>query len=399
MTALMTRPRIPTIPILEPAQAPWIRPGAVVHDPECSVDDLLARFAGQIREHGFQLAGYVQQGPEELLDLATGRTVRLDQGMIAAARSLRFAMRDDADLVVISRFAAARKAAAEVTAAVADGISQGMPVLTSIGGPCIGTWRDFAGPNGAMLPPDMTALWQWWGPERLYRDLALGVADDDVRRVVCGPRWLMIEGVSGAGLAYLPVAPKELIPKLPLLCRLSLRQLADLSRSWDPLEMAVGIAAINAHYNRFDLEAPPGNGAGHLSGGAGRVVVIGAFPGLSEVFPNAQVIEASPRPGEYPTIAMDTLLPGCGAAVVTSSALINRTLPRILRLAPGARVALIGAATPLAARLHRYGVEVLGGLIVDNPNGLASAVHAGAPPRDFIRFGRYVHLNDERQVP
>ncbi len=55
-----------------------------------------------------------------------------------------------------------------------------------------------------MLHPNMEALWQWWGPERLYRDLALGVTGGEVRQIVCGPRWIMVVAAKGAGLAYLP---------------------------------------------------------------------------------------------------------------------------------------------------------------------------------------------------
>jgi len=361
-------------PLLEPAQAPWIRPGAVIHEPNAQVDDLLARFAATIRERGFQVA--------------------FDDGGVTAGRSMRAAMRDDADLVVIGRFAAFEQAAREMTATVAEGPSRGMPVLTAVGGHCVGQWLNFAGPGGAMLPPDMASLWRWWGPERLYQDLALGVAEAETRRIACGQRWLMVEGPEGAGLAYLPAGGKEVAARIPSYRHLDLRQLAELSRSWDALEMALGIAAINAHYNRFDLDAEIGNGAQTFSTVRGRVVVIGAFPGLAEVLPDPQVIEASPRPGEYPTVAMDTLLPGCAAAVVTSSTLVTRTLPRVLRLAQGARVALVGAATPLTPRLFSYGLEVAGGLIVDDPAGLAAAVEAGAQPRDFMRFGRYVHLKD-----
>ncbi len=402
----------PSIALLEPAQAPWIRPGAVVHQPGVPVDDLLGRFALDIRARGFQVAGYVQRnhgesdlgraesGPVELLDLASGDAVVVDRAdpgtMAAAARSFRAAMRDDADLVVISRFSAFEKAAREMTAAVADGISQGMPVLTSIGGQCVHKWRDFVGGGGAMLSPDLDSLWRWWGPDRLYRDLGLGVAVDEVRQIVCGPRWLMVEGPWGAGLAHLPVGPKELMGRLPLFRRMSLRQLAELSRSWDPLEMAVGIAAINAHYNRFDLDAAMGNGTQAFSAVGGRAVVVGAFPGLTEILRHPQVIEAQPRPGEYPSVAMDTLLPGCAAAVVTSSALVNRNLPRVLRLAQGARVALVGPATPLTPRLHAYGIEVIGGVVVHDPAGLATAIRAGALPREFMRFGRYVHLAGSR---
>lgn len=396
-------------PLIEPVKAPWIRPGVVVHEPATPIDGLLAEFALTLQGRGFNIAGFVQRNnlgaaepghgcaaTIELYDLHDGATLTLerhaDDGVAAAAKSLRRAMREDADLVVISRYAAFETAARGLRMAVGEGLSQGMPILTSMGGRCVGSWPGLAEWNATMIAPEIGLLWQWWGPERLYRDLALGVADQDIARIACGPRWLMVETPTGAGLAYLPRNPKDLLPRLATLQRQGLRHAASLSQSWDPLEMALGIAAINANYNRFDLEARPGNGTGHFRHSQGRVVVVGSFPGLSEILPQSVVIETDPRPGEFPVVAMDSLLPGCTATVVNSSTLINRSLPRILRLTTGSRVALIGPSTPLTPRLNTYGVEVLGGLIVSDTDGLAAAIRAGALPREFGRFGRYQHI-------
>jgi len=376
-----------------PTKAPWISPGAVIHEPEAPVDAMIASFARAVAARGFSVAGCVRI-EDQMIDLASGMPVALEP-KAAAARSLRAAMRDDADLAVIGDFAAFRHAATALTAEVGQGVSQGMPVLTTIADGSVQHWHDFVGTVCALIPPAMTGLWRWWGPERLYRDLALGVAADAVRQIVIGPRWLMVEGPAGAGLAYLPRNARDLIGRLPEFRKMSLKQLAEYSGSWDPLEMALGIAAINAHYNRFDLAGAMGNGVESFRHEGGRVVVIGAFPGLSEILPNSQVIENDPRPGEYPTIAMDTLLPGCAAAVVASSTLVNRNLPRILRLAQGARIALVGPVTPLTPRLHAYGVDILGGLVVRDAKGLGEAIRAGALPREFSRFGQYLHLRSE----
>ena len=379
--------------MFQPAQAPWINPGVVIHEPQAAVEQLLAKFAQSIAKRGFSVTGCLRLG-ETMVDAATGAPLP-GTDMEAASRCLRAAMRDDADLAVIGGFEAFRAAAEEMTASVEQGAFQGMPVLTTIPDGQVRQWHDFAGHGGSMIPPTTRALWRWWGPERLYRDLALGVANDEVRQIVIGPRWLMVQGPAGAGLAYMPRSAKELVARLPALKRMSLRQLADFSGSWDPLEMAVGIAAINAHYNRFDIEGGMGNGASAFGAEAGRVVVVGAFPGLSEMLNNPQVIENDPRPGEYPPVAMDTLLPGCAAAVVASSTLINRNLPRILRLAHGSRLALVGPATPLTHRLFHYGVEILGGLVIRDARGLGEAIRAGALPREFGRFGQYMHLRRE----
>ncbi len=232
----------------------------------------------------------------------------------------------------------------------------------------------------------------WWGPEHLYRDLSLGVAADEVRGIVCGPRWIMIEGPAGVGLAPIPGNPRDLLSRLPRFGKQSLADLAALTQSWNPLEMAVGIAAINAHYNRFDAGGQAGNGVESFRKHTGQVVAIGAFPGLGGILPNSAVIEADPRPGEYPMSAMDALLSGCSAAVVNASALVNRSLPRVLRLARNRPVALIGPATPMTPRLHDYGLAVLGGLVVTDTRGLATAIRAGAAAREFNRFGRFVHI-------
>jgi len=380
-----------------PTKAPWISPGVVIHEPGASVDAMIAKFARAVAARGFSVAGCVHIDGQTI-DLATEQ-VMPGGTLDVAARSLRAAMREDADLAVIGGFEAFRHAAAELTATIGEGSAQGMPVLTTIADGSVQHWHDFVGTGGALIPPAMRGLWRWWGPERLYRDLALGVAADAVRQIVIGPRWLMVEGPAGAGLAYLPRNARDLIGRLPEFRKMSLKQLAEFSGSWDPLEMALGIAAINAHYNRFDLAGEMGNGAQAFGREAGRVVVIGAFPGLSEMLPNPQVIENDPRPGEYPTIAMDTLLPGCAAAVVASSTLVNRNLPRILRLAQGSRIALVGPVTPLTPRLHAYGVEILGGLVVRDAKGLAEAIRAGALPREFSRFGQYLHLRREDAAP
>jgi hypothetical protein len=408
---MASEPRSKGVSVLEPIKAPWIRPGVVVHEPMALVDGLLAEFALSLKDRGFNISGFVQRnnsgGEEpgtgcaaliEFYDLASGNTFVVDRDLAtgstvtAAARHLRKAMRDDADLVVISRLSAFEAAAKSLRSTLGDGLSQGMPVLSSIAGRCVGKWPEVMSRDSAMIGADLTSLWRWWGPERLYRDLSLVVAEDDVLQIACGPRWIMVEGPNGAGLAYLPRSPRALIPQLPRLGRMSLRQLAGLSLSWDPVKMALGIAAINAHTNRFDLQGFAGNGTQALSHVAGRMVAVGAFPGLSDILPNCAVIETDPRPGEFPIVAMDTLLPGCSAAVVNSSALINRNLPRILRLAQGGRIALVGPSTPLTPRLFAYGLDILGGLVINDPNGLAAAVRAGATPREFGRFGRYVHI-------
>jgi len=385
----------------DPIEAAGLRPGVVVHDPAETVDGLLAGFALTLRARGFKVAGYVQQlhAPEhegeagriDFLDLGSTTSRAADQR--AGIAYLQTALAERADLLVIGRFAACVDATDALTnSSIKRKDGSTLPLLTAIAGHSIHQWHSYARREGAMIAPDPDALWQWWGPEQLYRDLPLGVADDEVRQIACGQRWIMVEGPHGTGLAYLPRHPRELLPRLQALGKQSLRQLAMMAASWDPLETALGVAAINAHYNRYDLPALPGNGVKSFRHIAGRVGVIGAFPGVDGMLPNCAVMEADPRPGEFPLAAMDSILPACDAAIVNSSTLINRNLPRVLRLSQHRPVALIGPATPMTPRLFDYGISALGGLIVSDPQGLAQAIRAGAMPREFNRFGRFAHI-------
>jgi len=401
----------------------------MVHDPAAPADQLLSAFGQTLSDRGFRVVallrehhqpgrnpgrgrgagGRLPNGPDEGEARLLVRLLGSDQVLslphrgssasaeqLQARATLRTLFTSAPDLIIVSRFAAFLGAAGEALEGLTQAMAAGTPVLTSIAGGCLTKWHGFAGSDSALLAPTLPALWHWWGPDRLYRDLVLGVPERPARRIVLGSRSLMVEGPDGAGVAYLPKQPAPLHKRLPQLRRLSLRGLAQLALSWDPLEVALGVAAINAHYNRYDLEAAPGNGVEALRGQSGRITCIGSFPGLAETLPQAQVLENQPRAGELPLAALETLLPGSAAVVARSSSLINRTLPRMLQLARGARLALIGSATPLAPRLHDYGIESLGGFLVRDADGLAAAVAAGAGQRDFDRFGVYVH---RRQPP
>ena len=156
-----------------------------------------------------------------------------------------------------------------------------------------------------------------------------------------------------------------------------LRQLASLVNSIDLFEAALGLAALNAHYNRPDLEVGGGNGLDAFAEEEGRVVAIGSFPDIARRLPKALVVDAQPDAHEYPAAAADWLLPGCAAAVITASTLANRSLPRLLDLSRGSRVALAGPGTPLTPRLFSYGVEILAGFIVDDSAGMARCIAEG----------------------
>jgi len=403
---------------LRPATPPALRPGAVIHGPGSEhVDALLDRFVHELQRRGFRVGGVVQRNygerddcadRMELVDVATGRAFGISQnlgresracrvdpaGVADASQALRRAIEERADLIVVNKFAGLEAHGEGLSDEILTAISEGIPVLISVGSRFTNEWQTFTGGYADLLTPDWDALWRWWGAARLYEDLMLGVEDSEVRRVLVGPKWVMVEAACGVGLAARPSATADAeIPPPGAWAGARLKDLAlQAARSWDPLAMSVGIAALNAHYNRAELQGPDVNGLDLLKGVEGRVVVVGGFPQVAQRLPDAHVIEIDPRPGEYPEPACDWLLPGAEGVLVTASALANRTLPRLLVAARGGRVVLVGPGTPLTPRLFDYGIDTLSGFVVRDVAAVAEAISAGAASKQFHVHGRFVTL-------
>ncbi|MCG5241800.1 DUF2478 domain-containing protein [Azospirillum doebereinerae] len=403
---------------LPPAAPPSLRPGAVIHGPgSVGVDALLDAFAAELIRRGFRVGGLVQRNHGaiddacaevmEMVDVATGQSFDITQrlgrasqscrvdptGVAEASEAIRRAVAERVDLLVVNKYAGLEAQGDGLVDELLSGIAEGVPVLTSVGSRYLNEWQAATGGFSDWLAPTMDALWRWWGPQRLYEDLLLGVADAPVRRVVIGAKWVLVETGDGLGVAARQREGTGEESAARWAGR-SLRELASLAaRAWEPMDIAVGVAALNAHYNRPSLSGVGGNGLDLFAAVEGRVVVIGAFPRIAHRLPRAQVIDMNPSDGEHPEAACDWLLPGAEAVAVTASAFANRTLPRLLRVAPGARIAMIGPGTPLTPRLFAYGLESLAGFVAEDRDGVARTIAAGGSSRDFHPFGRMVTLH------
>lgn len=392
--------------------------GAVVYPPSRPPETLLAEFAGQLAARGFRLGGVLQDTFRDetgrktemrLTEVDTGRTMSIgqnlgkesrscildSQALAGAVGSLRRGIETHADLLFFNKFSKSevegQGLAEEMLAAVAEGVA----VLTAVPGVLIEEWTAFTGGQTELIAPSLEALWRWWGPGRLYADLVNGVGEAEVKRVVIGFNWIMVETPTGIGLAQ---TPERGTPG----CRgageagamesRGLKTLAQGALSSDPLEAALGIAACNAWYNRFDLEASADNGLDSFGRDGNGTVVIGAFPGIAERLPGAKVIDRRPAPGQFPEQAAEWLLPGAEAVIITAAALANRSLPNLLRLAAFSPVALVGPGAPLTERLFSYGISAASGVVVTDADGLARAVAQGAGAKELKRHCRQATL-------
>jgi len=398
---------------------PRLRPAGVVYAPGTRETSLLSDFARELSARGWRVGGLTQRtlrgpdgGKREIVatEIDTGETLTLAQyaenrdgdaacafdtaALAEATRAVRRAIADRADLIVIEKFSHHERDGQGLFAEILSAMAEGIPTLTLVSANSLTAWGDVTGGLSCLLPPEPEALWRWWGAERMYRDLELGVTGGTAKRVLVGLNWVVIESEAGCGLAQTPergtagcrsAADGSLVGT-------PLPDLAARVHSTDPFESAIGLAAINAFHNRFDLESETGNGLEAFAQGDEPVAVIGRFPKLEQRFSNYTVIEQTPREGEVPAWAYSWVLPGAERVLITASTLVNRSLPGLLAACPDAETALIGPSAPLTPRLHSYGIDLIGGMVVTDVDGLFGAIGEGGAISAIKPFTRMVNL-------
>ncbi|MDF2938969.1 MAG: putative heavy-metal chelation, partial [Paenibacillaceae bacterium] len=218
----------------------------------------------------------------------------------------------------------------------------------------------------------------------LYDAMIGGIPEDClVKDLVCGHGRVLVESELGFGFSGIVsgrTRPVGLLSKLP---GTKLRDLAACVKSWNLEEASVGQAAINAYYNALPVAMGNGVPVSHVRFAEDRihdpfisyqnairgkkVAVVGHFHYLDQLFRpvcDLSVLEFVPQEGDYPEWAAEALLPEAEFVVITAVALINKSLPRLLALAKGAKVVLVGPSTPMAPVLREFGVSDLSGIVI-----------------------------------
>jgi len=214
---------------------------------------------------------------------------------------------------------------------------------------------------------------------KLVEDLLESVRafDCPVKRVCVGLHWTVVES-RHAGMAHTyKTGDKVELEGSGVLAGQSALELAARLRSWEPLEASLGLAALNS---LIEPVGRPGNVFDHiLQSCEGRTVtVVGRFPNneqVARVARQAYFLEMEPEEGELPPYACEEVIPESDVVVITATALINKTLPRLLELSSRARAVVLGPSTPMNDVLFQHGADMLGGVrVTDSDALLASAV-------------------------
>ena len=231
---------------------------------------------------------------------------------------------------------------------------------------------------------------------KILRDILLSeVGNGIVKRIVIGINWTMVEGEHGCGLAHTPRRDSSgcrPISGAGQLIEMDLRELAEFYRSTNPMEVAIGMAAINSSYNRFDLDAECGNGLDMFGATSKSITVVGRFPGLEERYSNLKIIEKEPCEGEYPESMAKELLKSSPYAIITASTLINGTAEDMISYANAGKIAFVGPGTPLCPMLFELGVNALSGMIVTNSRSASRILAEGGAVQALKKVGRYATI-------
>jgi uncharacterized protein (DUF4213/DUF364 family) len=243
--------------------------------------------------------------------------------------------------------------------------------------------------------------------------LLAGLPEGAVRDVRVGAFWTAVVVETGGdrryGLASTPHSEEHhhrsepAVPGAGRLAERSARDLAGLAHSESLMEAAIGVAAINAllplspeqwvDFNAEEVIARHGAGK--------NVALVGHFPfvpRLQEAVGSLRVLELQPGSGDLPSEAAPDVIPQADVVAITGTTLINHTLEGLLALCrPEALILVLGPSTPLSPILFDYGIHILSGAVVEDPEAVLRAVSQGANFRQVHRQGvRLVTIQTER---
>lgn len=167
------------------------------------------------------------------------------------------------------------------------------------------------------------------------------------------------------------------------------------------IERTVGVATANALLNTDGDHYLGGDTLEHIALTPDDCVgMVGFFapliPALKKQAGSLHIFEKIPEKAAnvFPQEKIPELLPRCSIVLITATSLINRSFSEIVSACTGSRLtAVLGASTPLCPALFRpWGIDLLSGVIVTNPDSILQTVSEGGGMRFFKGAIRKVNL-------
>jgi uncharacterized protein len=160
-------------------------------------------------------------------------------------------------------------------------------------------------------------------------------------------------------------------------------ELVEYARSDGLLEASIGMATINSlidvdedtcvEKNAFDILAEKGENK--------DIAIVGHFPWvprLKKIARRLFIIEQNPQEGDFPEESSEEILPDVDVVGLTGTAFINHTIEKLLDLCRGKFIVMVGPTSPLSPVLFDYGINVIGGSKIVDPDKTIRSITEGA---------------------
>ncbi len=147
-------------------------------------------------------------------------------------------------------------------------------------------------------------------------------------------------------------------------------------------ESSLGMAALNSVLDvpaGFELADAYEEIANRSKGK--KVAVVGHFPfvdKLAKISRNCWVFERKLQDGDLPTEQMPDYLPRVDVLVLTAQVIANNCFQKIVDFAPQAYKIMLGPSTPLSPVLFDFGIDILGGVRISDPEQVYRFIAQGA---------------------
>jgi len=207
-----------------------------------------------------------------------------------------------------------------------------------------------------------------------------------VKEVRIGPFWTGVwskyGGLASTTFTHEPAMPPP-IKEAGNLTQKSVLELCNYANSDCLLQASVGMAAINSALE-VDLNRCQSINAAEVlyeKGKNKKVVVVGHFPfvnKLREITKELWVVERKPQSGDIPASEAKRVIPQADVIAITGTALINGTMGELLSWCPKESIVMVlGATTPLSPVWFDYGVDLVSGTRVTDPELVLRFVSEG----------------------
>lgn len=231
------------------------------------------------------------------------------------------------------------------------------------------------------------------GNQQYYEVLISGLKDSDltVKNIVHGVSWTAAVLSNGNAGVAMHTEGESRPRRQGRLEGMSVFQAAESVLSWNMEEANEGMAVINAFYNsrenlagfekKSGQKLPAGGALDGIDLKGKTLAMIGHLLGHSGIREELlsqcseyYVLEREPREGDYPDSACEYILPQSDIVVITGSASMNKTMPRLLELAENAEVILTGPSVPMCPELFSLGISRLYGVIIEDVDAMCRGI-------------------------